>query len=104
MREQQATASTEAEADEDAAVEDSGPITQAEAVDDDEESMPGFEKQPVDELDASDEEDNKDDGNMAMHNGSEEEELPTLVVGDSPGGSTLADARNGFNKLSRMAM
>eukprot|EP00957_Ditylum_brightwellii_P030888 2340803-Ditylum_brightwellii.AAC.1 len=32
------------------------------------------------------------------------EEPARLVIGDGPGGTTLVDARNGFNKLSRMAM
>eukprot|EP00957_Ditylum_brightwellii_P178874 13625507-Ditylum_brightwellii.AAC.1 len=34
----------------------------------------------------------------------EEADLSTLVLGEGPGGTTLVDARNGFNELSRMAM
>eukprot|EP00957_Ditylum_brightwellii_P161524 12298852-Ditylum_brightwellii.AAC.1 len=34
----------------------------------------------------------------------EEVDLSTLVLGEGPGGTTLVDARNGFNELSRMAM
>eukprot|EP00957_Ditylum_brightwellii_P157649 11999074-Ditylum_brightwellii.AAC.1 len=34
----------------------------------------------------------------------EEEEPARLVLGNGPGGTTLVDARNGFNKLSRLAM
>eukprot|EP00957_Ditylum_brightwellii_P141679 10793766-Ditylum_brightwellii.AAC.1 len=30
--------------------------------------------------------------------------MSTVVLGDGPGGTTLVDACNGFNKLSRYAM
>eukprot|EP00957_Ditylum_brightwellii_P017652 1329895-Ditylum_brightwellii.AAC.1 len=36
--------------------------------------------------------------------GEEEEDRTGLIIGDGPGGTTLVDARNGFNELSRMAM
>ena len=34
----------------------------------------------------------------------EGEREPVLALGDGPGGTTLVDARNGFNELSRLAM
>eukprot|EP00957_Ditylum_brightwellii_P198386 15117760-Ditylum_brightwellii.AAC.1 len=34
----------------------------------------------------------------------EDEQAPVMALGSRPGGTTLVDARNGFNELSRLAM